>query len=162
MIWMSEKDMMKRMEKKSMNRLMGKQRAVKSCSPRSRGAQNRDVGDEWLVISRRLSDVHWSKVPLRLDALTLTGKLRWQGCDLCVDVFGGGCVIVKQTVAETEGPHSVKPPLHSCYKEKHVLHKLEGMIIISGSFRTVNVSMKWKYTNACYRYYCEQFIHAYV
>lgn len=58
MIWMSEKDVMKRMEKKSMNRLMGKQRAVKSCSPRSRGAQNRDVGDEWLVISRRLSDGH--------------------------------------------------------------------------------------------------------
>ncbi len=56
------------------------------------------------------------------------------------------------------------PSNHLCtpvIKNKHVLHKL-GMIIISGSFRTVNVSMKWKYTNACYRCYCEQFIHAYV
>lgn len=58
MIRVSGKDVMKRMEKKSMNRLMGKQKAVKSGSPRSRGAQNRDVGDEWLVISRRLSDGH--------------------------------------------------------------------------------------------------------
>lgn len=58
MIRVSAKDVMKRMEKKSMNRLMGKQRAIKSCSPWSGGAQNRDVGDEWLVISRRLSDGH--------------------------------------------------------------------------------------------------------
>lgn len=82
-IRVSGKDVMKRMEKKSMNRLMGKQKAVKSGSPRSRGAQNRDVGDEWLVISRRLSDGHWSKVPLRLDALVLTGS-RYDKDVICV------------------------------------------------------------------------------
>lgn len=44
MIWMSGKDVMKRMEKKSMNRLMGKQRAVKKLLPKEERSSKQRCG----------------------------------------------------------------------------------------------------------------------